>query len=315
MAAKKSERLINLTICLLAARRFVSKEQLREIIDGYREANDTNFERMFERDKDELRSLGIPIEVGKNSELFDDEVGYLIRAEQFALPPLEFTCEEATAVALASRMWTEATMAEHTASALAKLQAGGIEPDTQRLTLLAPACGGLDAGGAALTPIRKALAERRTAVFNYRGESRQLQPWLLRSRRGAWYVYGFDLARQAPRMFRLNRIDGGVKVSGAENSYTIPDAEIVKETVDRLSPKPATDKAVIAVRKKTADSLRQRGELVAREIAEGFEAIAVDMSSISLLSAEIASLGDSAYVIEPPELVAAVVELLKESIR
>ena len=95
----------------------------------------------------------------------------------------------------------------------------------------------------------------------------------------------------------------------------IPDAAIVKEAVDRLSPDLNAGKAVIALRQQTVGSLRHRGELVERETAEGFEAICVDIFSVSALSSEVASLGDNAYAIEPPELVAAVVELLKESIR
>ena len=59
MSARKSERLLNLLITLLVARGYVTKQRLREVIPDYREAaSDEAFERMFERDKDDLRALG-----------------------------------------------------------------------------------------------------------------------------------------------------------------------------------------------------------------------------------------------------------------
>jgi len=65
MAAERTERLINLVICLLHTRSFISAERLREIIPGYGDAtSDDAFKRMFERDKEDLRDLGIPLETG-----------------------------------------------------------------------------------------------------------------------------------------------------------------------------------------------------------------------------------------------------------
>ncbi|MFZ2261590.1 MAG: DNA-binding transcriptional regulator, partial [Luteococcus japonicus] len=95
MAPRKSERIVNLTICLLSARRFLPKEQIREIVEGYNGLSDANFERTFERDKDELRAMGVPVETGHNETFFDDEPGYRIRRADFEFPPVEFTPAEA----------------------------------------------------------------------------------------------------------------------------------------------------------------------------------------------------------------------------
>ena len=74
MAAPRTERLLNLVICLLASRRYVTKEQIRVAVPQYTDcASDEAFERMFERDKDDLREMGIPLETGSNEILFDDE--------------------------------------------------------------------------------------------------------------------------------------------------------------------------------------------------------------------------------------------------
>ena len=82
--SRKSERLVNLVIALLATRRSLTKSEIFRTIDGY-DGSEESMERMFERDKDELRSLGIEIEVSGLDPLFDDELGYRIRPENFAM--------------------------------------------------------------------------------------------------------------------------------------------------------------------------------------------------------------------------------------
>ena len=86
MTARKSERLLNLLITLLVSRTYVTKERIRAVVEPYREAGDEAFEKMFERDKEELRSLGIPIEVGYVDRAFEDEPGYRIERSAFELP-------------------------------------------------------------------------------------------------------------------------------------------------------------------------------------------------------------------------------------
>ena len=81
---EKTERLLNLTIALLATRRFLSREEIRAMVPGYSE-HDEAFERAFERDKDDLREMGIPIETGSNSAVFDDEPGYRIRRDAYGV--------------------------------------------------------------------------------------------------------------------------------------------------------------------------------------------------------------------------------------
>ncbi len=106
MAARRAERLVNLVICLLSTRQFLSAERIRDAVPGYEaadgsKATDEAFKRMFERDKAELRDLGIPLETGRNSH-FDSEDGYRITRRDYELPPIEFDAAEAAAVGLAS---------------------------------------------------------------------------------------------------------------------------------------------------------------------------------------------------------------------
>ena len=94
MYARRTERLLNLVICLLATRRWLSKDQIRQAVPQYQDCDtDEAFERMFERDKDDLRELGVPILTGTASSVFEDEIGYRIPPDQYQLPPIDLTRE------------------------------------------------------------------------------------------------------------------------------------------------------------------------------------------------------------------------------
>ena len=118
MSARKSERLLNLLITLLVSRGYVTKQRLREVIEDYRTtSSDDAFERMFDRDKDDLRALGVPIEVGGHDALFEDEAGYRIVRSAFELPEIAFEADEAAVIGLASRVWQQAGLASATSDA------------------------------------------------------------------------------------------------------------------------------------------------------------------------------------------------------
>ena len=117
MAPRKSERIMNLAICLLMARRFLDKNHIREVVEGYAGLSDAAFERTFERDKDDLRAMGVPVETGSNSTLFPDEIGYRIRRQDFELPPIDFTGAEATALVNQTFVGSAALLAESGRSA------------------------------------------------------------------------------------------------------------------------------------------------------------------------------------------------------
>ena len=109
MAIAKAERLMNLALCLLGTRRPLSKRELRESIEAYLEANSEDaFSRMFERDKDDLRELGLVIETVEN---LDGETGYLARRDSNRLPPITLDAEEAAALGLAAKVWQQARLA------------------------------------------------------------------------------------------------------------------------------------------------------------------------------------------------------------
>ena len=187
MSASKSERLLNLLIMLLSTRGWVGRDRIRQVIEGYRGLDDRNFERTFERDKAELRSIGVPVEAGSH-ESEGGEPGYRVDRSAFELPPISFTTDELAALGAAARVWQDSVAADDTRVALATLRAAGADPDAARLLTLQPQLTAIDG----LDVWWEALRDRREVRFGYRDEPRRLQPWRIVQRRGHWYVIGLD---------------------------------------------------------------------------------------------------------------------------
>src|SRR5258708_38493145 len=103
MSKRKTERLLGLVVCLLSTRRYLTAEQIRAAVPGYPD-QDELFKRMFERDKEDLRDLGVPLETGVNHP-FDDDPGYRIRQQAYQLPALRLEADEAAVLGLAARGW------------------------------------------------------------------------------------------------------------------------------------------------------------------------------------------------------------------
>ncbi|HCU52023.1 MAG TPA: proteasome accessory factor B, partial [Micromonosporaceae bacterium] len=131
MSRSRTERLVNLVICLLSTRRYLTAAQIAATVPGYEhDPEDVKehdaFQRKFERDKAELRALGVPLETGTAS-VFDSEPGYRIAHRDYALPPILLEPDEAAAVGVAARLWRHAGMAAAASSSDLKLRAGGVE--------------------------------------------------------------------------------------------------------------------------------------------------------------------------------------------
>src|ERR1700749_1057492 len=106
MSKRKTERLLGLVVCLLSTTRSLPAEQVRQAVPGYPEQDDL-FKRMFERDKEDLRDLGVPLETGVNHP-FDTEPGYRIEQQAYELPELRLEADEAAVLGLAARVWQRA---------------------------------------------------------------------------------------------------------------------------------------------------------------------------------------------------------------
>ena len=182
---------------------------------------------MFERDKDDLRELGLVIETVEN---LDGEVGYLARRDSNRLPPITLDAEEAAALGLAAKVWQQARLAGAASGALQKLRAAGMPEDEDPYEVhhsaLEPR---IPVHEAAFEPLMLACRDRRPVVFDYRKanaarpEPRQVEPWALECWRGHWYLAGWDRDRGAERVFRLSRITGKVRVQRGAFTAEVPD--------------------------------------------------------------------------------------------
>lgn len=316
MAVSKSERLLNLLIMLLVQRGFVGKDRIRDAL--YPGMGDEAFEKMFERDKEELRSLGVPVEVGSMDAYFDDEPGYRIRPDEFAVPDIELTSDEAAVIGLATRVWQHAQLAEATSGAVRKLAALGVAIDESALDIAEPR---LSAEEPSFDVFWEAAQERIPVEFDYRrpgeprGQTRHLQPWGVVRYAGRWYVVGHDTDRDAERVFRLSRVQGDVRRSGAPGSYTVPAGVDLRETAVRLAPAPTSTEAVLLVRSGAGVALRRDALSVETDVAgpddrTGWDRLRIARSEHGLVE-EVLGYGDAVYVEAPTEVRAEVVSRLR----
>src|SRR4051812_33955121 len=210
----RTERLVNLVICLLSTRRFLTAAQIAATVPGYEHdpedpRDHEAFQRKFERDKAELRELGVPLETGTAS-VFDQEPGYRIAHRAYALPDIILEPDEAAAVGIAARLWQHAGLAAAASSGLAKLRAAGVEVDPQATLGVEPVV----TVDPAFAPLTTAARDRRAVTFSYRAPevdeatTRRLEPWGVVCWRGRWYVVGHDRDRRGPPRLPLSRVVG-----------------------------------------------------------------------------------------------------------
>ncbi|RLV48697.1 WYL domain-containing protein [Nocardioides mangrovicus] len=320
MTANKSERLLNLLILLLVSRTYVSKDKIRDAVEEYRQQSSREaFEKMFERDKDELRALGIPVEHGSADAYFDDEHGYRVARDAFELPDLQLEPDEAAVVGLAARVWQHAGLASATSQALLKLKAAGIETDREVLDVVQPR---LVADEPSFDALWQATQTRTEVSFDYRRASamtpspRRLQPWGMVSALGRWYVVGHDVDRGEPRLFRLSRVSGDVVAHGAPGSYAVPEGTDLRALTRELQRDRAVGTAVLRLRADAAHDLRRRASSIGpdpdpHDGTEGWDRAEVPFANLDQFAGEVLAALDAVEVLEPAELRDVVVARLE----
>ena len=312
-AAVKTERLLNLVICLLYTRMPMSKAKIREVVPQYgATASEEAFDRMFERDKDELRDLGIPLVTEPLDVFFDDEPGYRIDRREYALPEISFAADELAVLGLASRAWAQASLAGPAAQALRKLKAAGVERDDSSLIGIEPR---VRTAEPAFEKAKKAVLERIPVTFTYRaagsgeGTTRHVQPWGIASWHGRWYLTGFDTDRGAPRVFRLGRIGGKIIIEGSPGSYEVPENHQPTAMINAVAVDRDLRRGALQVRVGAGHSLRRQAR-TAEVIDDRWSLITVDFTDVEAFAAEICSFGPDVVVKGPPELRESVIRLL-----
>jgi proteasome accessory factor B len=212
LTVRKAERLLNLIAFLLETDRLITPQQIQDTVPGYAEQSWEAFKRMFERDKEALREVGIPLEVAPVAVFGEPEEGYRIPKDRYYLPELDLAPEELASLWLAAGL---VRLQDPTAARTALLKlAGELPPEVERARLSwLSADLGLAVPG--LPRAFEAVAERRTITFEYRGRSgprtRTLDPYGLVHRKGTWYLVGRDHDRAENRSFRLDRVSGELR--------------------------------------------------------------------------------------------------------
>ena len=325
-----AERLLNLVIALVNTAGRLTKEQIRSTVAGYEDAvSNEAFERMFERDKDSLRELGIPVLTVAGTGHSGD-IGYRVDQEAYALPAIELTAGELGVLSLATEFWQDKSLRSDAQRALAKLRAVGTAPaGTDLVAGLAPR---VRAAGDAFGPLLDAVQARQAVTFTYRAATtgdvleRVLEPWRLLARGGGWYVVGRDRDRDAPRSFRLSRIEGRVRAIGAPGSYAIP-ADLDAAAVVGTRPNDPVRTATLALAPERASALRSRAVAVAgaaevdladpalASLLAHRDVVRVPFTGVGDLADEVAGYADAVVVLAPGDLRAAVLRRLRAAAR
>lgn len=267
MSVNKLERLLNLTAVLLNTTRPLAAEELRQKVEGYPPPG-AAFHRAFERDKDDLRVLGIPLRVERVPATDPPVDGYRIAPDDYYLPDPGLDADELAALHLASL----AVRVDGFGPQEALWKLGGMAVDESE-----PGGAGGDATvvmdqlasiptDPALIPIFKAITDRMTVEFDYRGARRTLDPWRLDFHRGRWYVTGFDHLREGERNFRLDRMDGPVEVTDSTFERPArPQAGPGPRRAWEMGADEPVEARLLVDESRVATALKQLGEDIAAE--------------------------------------------------
>lgn len=313
------ERLVNLVVALLATEQGLTKDAILSSVSGYREQSDAGaskdaLEKMFERDKESLRSLGVPIETIGDYADPDDlrEARYRIPTAEYSLPvDIDFTPAEIAVLNLASGVWGETSMSASARSGLRKIRALGIDVDAPiigyapRISLREPS----------FAPLQRAIEQGRVVEFDYiKGGSdaahrRRVQPLALIDYEGRWHVYGFDLGQGAERTFLLTRISSAVVVTRTPFDLSLRDGA-GEQALAGLAAVAERQRALLEVEPGTEAALRLLRRAVASDAEQGIRVPYVDAQ---VFADELASYGPEVRVVEPAALRRDVIERLRRA--
>ena len=298
MSDRKTERLINLTLALLATKRYLKKSEILTNVQGYEGSQDAK-ERMFERDKDDLRSLGIEIEVGDLDVFFEDEPGYRIPQKSYELNVPDLTGRELALLSVASNFWNDTILAPNAQSGIRKLQSLGIPA---ALDFEFKMKYRFENPSELLDQISKAILQKSRISFAYDSASlktRHLEPYRIVFWNSFWYLIGMDIDRKAIRLFKLSRFQGAVDISKKKNEFNIPNDFEVSQHLPKQDVE-IIRRAVVEIRKDSGALFRQRG----KQIAEGveFDTYEIDYENERSFLREVLWHGENIRIIEPQTL-------------
>ena len=312
------ERILSLIVALMGSAHGLTKEQILTSVSGYREAREEGrsqdaLERMFERDKENLRELGVPIHtIGDPADPDDLRAArYRIPKTEYDLPDdLTFTPAEVAVLHLAGTVWSGQSQSSDAQAALRKIRALGLDVD-EPIIGVAPRITPRDP---AFSTLYSANAESSVVTFTYvkPGDDvprlRRVAPLALVEFEGRWHVFGIDLALESERTFLLSRIVGPVKITREQFDPQLREGAGARALAG-LEDLARKNVAVLEVKEgsEAALRLRRRGEVEGTTVRLPF----VD---VHVLADELASYGPEVRVVSPEPLRAQVIARLERVI-
>jgi proteasome accessory factor B len=296
------ERLINLVAALLHTDRLLTAEELHERVPGYA-ADRATFRRAFERDKETLRDLGIPISVEQIDPDDPSSLGYRIRRDEYYLPDPGFEADELAALHLAA----SAVRLEGAGGLEALWKLGGAVAEHGPVAEIAAL-----PGGAHLATLFGAISERRRVGFTYHDTRRELDPFRLSFRNGHWYLAGRDHTRDDDRSFRLDRIDGDVEAIGDAGAFERPAVTGAQPPPWLLGGDEPVTALLLVDTEQAGWAIGQVGPTgVQQRRGDGSVVLAVHVTNRAAFRSFVLGFLDHAEVLEPPELRAEMIEWLE----
>lgn len=306
---RAEERLWCLILALVPSRRGMSKQEIFDNVRGYREefaqtgATDA-LNKKFERDKDELKSMGIPLLTSETENPAD--AMYSIPEEEYE--KLSFSESEVTLLAAAGAIWRDSAHSNDAREARVKLLANDV-PSDPTLVDFAPRMNTFETS---YGPVAEALTSGHDISFAYlkpgdiKPEVRRVSPLALLNFDSRWHLLAFDHGREAERTFLLRRIVGKVHPTGP--ATVLPSLRQTNEFASHLSGlwNSLTATIRVAPLSKAAVTLANRqGTVVDHDM------YTVHYLDEAVFADELCEYGAEAIVIEPASLRAAVIARLE----
>jgi predicted DNA-binding transcriptional regulator YafY len=297
------ERVLNLLIYLLESPVPVTSNDVRNTVHGYADQSDEAFHRMFERDKNVLRRLGVPLKM-EALDAWEIDDGYTVDPDEYAIPDPRLNQEERLALSVAARMvrlgGTEAGV-----GAIIKL--GGME----RGDGLEPLGADLGEGAEMLGDLFGAVSDRRKVELTYRGHLRPVEPYGIAHRRGHWYLVGNT--PEGERMYRVDRIES-LDVGDRPDAFKKPKGFDIKKAVDSQPWETGSDPVVSTrIRFEAEVAWWAARSLGLTEPRDELTAT-VEVTNRDAFVGWVLSFGSSAEVADPPEMREAVAARVTEAL-
>jgi proteasome accessory factor B len=295
VSGQKLERLLNLTALLLDARRPLPASEIQAQLE-YPE-DKTAFRRAFERDKEELRAMGIPLRVEPVPGTLPELEGYRIPREEYALRDPGLTTDELAALHLAA----SAVQVEGLPATEGLLKLGGLVTEGARDLGVHVAPLPADPN---LARLFGAVASRSPVRLRYRDEERTVDPYRLEFQRGRWYLTGYDHLREEERNYRLDRIDGEVTIVDGP-SFDAPTTAVPGQARGtwELGAEPPVRARLRIDGPQASWAVQHVGpDHVVEEDADGSVVVELPVTNRAAFRSFVLSFLEHAEILEPPEL-------------